>query len=185
MTARNPAVSAKQSARTRTKKGASSSRKPMRRKAGLWDERETVKRENASGDWQDIANPSPWYRYPRRMLAWRAAGYCLRELFGDLLGGVRDEFEMREIASVRRAAPAQDAAAVLPAMSAASPMSNKHHLSASGRAQRVPPSPPPEARRGLASMESMENIRQGQEVLLERLQVELKAATDEAEVDEC
>ncbi|KKZ89022.1 hypothetical protein [Rhizobium phaseoli] len=32
------------------------------------------------------------------MLAWRAAGYCLRELFGDVLGGIRDEFETREIA---------------------------------------------------------------------------------------
>jgi hypothetical protein len=32
------------------------------------------------------------------MLAWRAAGYCLRELFGDVLGGIRDEFEAREIA---------------------------------------------------------------------------------------
>ena len=30
------------------------------------------------------------------MLAWRAAGWCLRELFGDVLGGIRDEFEAQE-----------------------------------------------------------------------------------------
>ncbi|MGN7738271.1 hypothetical protein [Ensifer sp. 22564] len=34
------------------------------------------------------------------MLAWRAAGYCLRELFGDVLGGIRDEFEVHEIDEV-------------------------------------------------------------------------------------
>jgi hypothetical protein len=45
----------------------------------------------------DAANDAPWHRYPKRMLAWRAAGYCLRELFADVLGGISDEFEAREI----------------------------------------------------------------------------------------
>lgn len=47
--------------------------------------------------WKTSGN-TPWAKYPERMLAWRAAGYCLRELFGDVLGGIRDEFEAREIA---------------------------------------------------------------------------------------
>jgi hypothetical protein len=39
---------------------------------------------------------TPWAKYPQRMLAWRAAGWCLRELFGDVLGGIRDEFEAQD-----------------------------------------------------------------------------------------
>jgi hypothetical protein len=57
----------------------------------VWENRQKVIKKNQPND-------SPWYRYPKRMLAWRAAGYCLRELFGDVLGGIRDEYEEREIA---------------------------------------------------------------------------------------
>ena len=71
-------------------------------RARLWDDRATVKKqvwENGQKVWRDnVPNDAPWYRFPKRMLAWRAAGYCLRELFGDVLGGIRDEFEAREIA---------------------------------------------------------------------------------------
>lgn len=42
------------------------------------------------------AGQSPWAKYPQRMLAWRAAGWCLRELFGDVLGGIRDEYEAED-----------------------------------------------------------------------------------------
>lgn len=49
-----------------------------------------------AGLWQTGGN-SPWAKYPQRMLAWRAAGWCLRELFGDVLGGIRDEFEAEEM----------------------------------------------------------------------------------------
>lgn len=71
-------------------------------RAGLWDDRPLVRKqvwENNQKVWKDNQpNDATWYRYPQRMLAWRAAGYCLRELFGDVLGGIRDEFEEREIA---------------------------------------------------------------------------------------
>jgi hypothetical protein len=71
-------------------------------RAGLWQSEALVRKqvwENNQRVWRDgQPNDSPWYRYPQRMLAWRAAGYCLRELFGDVLGGIRDEFEAREIA---------------------------------------------------------------------------------------
>lgn len=49
-----------------------------------------------AGLWQ-TGGSSPWAKYPQRMLAWRAAGWCLRELFGDVLGGIRDEFEAEEM----------------------------------------------------------------------------------------
>jgi hypothetical protein len=68
-------------------------------RAGLWQTKAVVTKWNK---WdkknEEKPNDSPWYRFPQRMLAWRAAGYCLRELFGDVLGGIRDEFEVREIA---------------------------------------------------------------------------------------
>lgn len=73
-------------------------------RARLWDDRETVRKQvwdNGQKVWKnDVPNDAPWYRFPKRMLAWRAAGYCLRELFGDVLGGIRDEFEVREIDEV-------------------------------------------------------------------------------------
>lgn len=69
------------------------------RAAGLLDERPTIKRKGFDGQWKDVPNDAPWYRYRKRMQAWRAAGYCLRELFADVLGGITDEFEAHEIAS--------------------------------------------------------------------------------------
>lgn len=69
------------------------------RSAGLWDDRKTVKRKGYDGQFRDVVNDAPWHRYPKRMLPWRAAGYCLRELFADVLGGITDEFEAHEIAA--------------------------------------------------------------------------------------
>lgn len=56
-----------------------------------------------AGLWQSSGS-SPWAKYPQRMLAWRAAGWCLRELFGDVLGGIRDEFEAQEMVEVEHTA---------------------------------------------------------------------------------
>lgn len=69
--------------------------------AGLWSPAPLIRKEvwdNGKKIWKDNQpNDAPWHRFPKRMLAWRAAGYCLRELFGDVLGGIRDEYEEREI----------------------------------------------------------------------------------------
>lgn len=89
-------------------------------RAGLWDDRETVRKqvwENNQRVWKDgQPNDAPWYRYRERMIAWRAAGYCLRELFGDVLGGIRDEFEAREIDAdeMRDVTPRQPPAPPMP-----------------------------------------------------------------------
>lgn len=85
-------------------------------RAGLWSPDDRIRKEvweNGKKVWKDNqANDSPWHRFPQRMLAWRAAGYCLRELFGDVLGGIRDEFEEREIAEATfEEAPAHQQAA--------------------------------------------------------------------------
>jgi len=65
-------------------------------RAKLWETEARVTKQGKNGPYTKD-NDSPWYKYPQRMLAWRAAGWCLRELFGDVLGGIRDEFEAREV----------------------------------------------------------------------------------------
>lgn len=100
------------------------------KRAGLWDDKEfkraRVWRDKPDGRgreqvWaDDVPNDSVWHRYPKRMMLWRATGYCLRWLFADVLGGMLDEHEAREIegmiditpaaaASTSRAAPAFEA----------------------------------------------------------------------------
>jgi len=68
-------------------------------RAGLWTAAVVTKWNKFKSQNEQKPNDSPWYRYPKRMLAWRAAGYCLRELFADVLGGISDEFEAREVAA--------------------------------------------------------------------------------------
>ena len=94
-------------------------------RAKLWSDSPRVTKFKQGGGTYEKDNDSPWYRFPQRMLAWRAAGYCLRELFGDVLGGIRDEFEAREIAD------ADEMRDITPPAAAPSPPS--------------PPSPPPAA----------------------------------------
>lgn len=88
-------------------------------RAGLWSETPKVTKFKTGGGSYEKDNDSPWYRYPQRMLAWRAAGWCLRELFGDVLGGMRDEFEAQEMVEPERTAiappPPEDAIDVTPA----------------------------------------------------------------------
>jgi len=44
-----------------------------------------------------IGKPGPWSEYPKRMLRFRARGYVLRDLFGDVLKGLRTVEEARDI----------------------------------------------------------------------------------------
>ena len=79
------------------------------KRAALWDELETVTKEvweydEATGKrkpkMKPVRNDSPWHRYPRRMMMWRATGYCLRWLCADILGGIIDEQEARSIGNI-------------------------------------------------------------------------------------
>lgn len=44
-----------------------------------------------------VGKPGPWTEYPKRMLRFRARGYVLRDLFGDILKGLRTVEEARDI----------------------------------------------------------------------------------------
>lgn len=73
------------------------------KRAGLWQTEAVVEKWNKYEKKKEKGpNDSPWYRYPERMLGWRAAGFCLRELFGDVLGGITDDWEQREISAEPR-----------------------------------------------------------------------------------
>lgn len=74
--------------------------------AGLWDaepmrEREVWEYVQAERKRMPVKrllpNDTPWHRFPKRMMMWRATGYCLRWLFADVLGGMPDEYEARDI----------------------------------------------------------------------------------------
>lgn len=97
------------------------------KRAGLWDAAEFKRAKvwrNGKQDWyDDVPNDSAWHRYPRRMMLWRATGYCLRWLFADVLAGMVDEFEAREIEGFVDITPSQ-------------PQIRQQ--------QSMPPTPPPE-----------------------------------------
>lgn len=57
------------------------------KKAKLWDERPTVKKQ-WDGKWEDKPNDSPWFKYPDRMLAWRALGNCQKDGASDVTKGL-------------------------------------------------------------------------------------------------
>jgi len=141
-------------------------------RAKLWSDSPRVTKFKQGGGTYEKDNDSPWYRFPQRMLAWRAAGYCLRELFGDVLGGIRDEFEAREISD------ADDMRDITPAATRSSPPS--------------PPSPPPAA----ASVPTIEHAveHDGEDhadegefdagAFFEELETAMAGANDEATVEE-
>jgi hypothetical protein len=134
------------------------------KRAALWDDRPTVKKQDWNTKaWSDVPNEAPWFRYPQRMLAWRAAGYNLRELFADVLGGITDEFEAREIAG-------EDMRDITPRQPPKPP---------------APPAPPIEDAEVVDATDENQNgdaIDYGD--FFERLDASMAAATDEASVEE-
>lgn len=149
-------------------------------RARLWDERAVVRKqvwENGQKVWRDnVPNDAPWYRFPERMLAWRAAGYCLRELFGDVLGGIRDEYEAREIAD-------------LDEMRDVTPVSAAPAAAAAKSGPPKPPVPPkPPAPSAEKTIEATVNEDAGGEFILseflEHIETSLAGAKDEADVEE-
>lgn len=151
-------------------------------RAGLWDQSPTrrgkVWEDNKQVWRNDVPNDTPWFRYPQRMLAWRAAGYCLRELFADVLGGIQDEFEAREIEGEYRQQEATPMRDVSPSLSPPSPPAEE---------QEADPSQHPEdrARDGTASQESEgEGATLDYGAFFTSLQERLEQAGDEGDVED-
>lgn len=91
--------------------------------AGLWDaepmrEREVWEYDSTKGKRvptkKMMPNDTPWHRFPKRMMMWRATGYCLRWLFADVLGGMPDEYEARDIEGLIDITPAAPQQATRP-----------------------------------------------------------------------
>ncbi len=143
-------------------------------RAGLWATNPTVRRkvwENNQQVWKDVPNDTTWARYPQRMLAWRAAGYCLRELFGDVLGGIRDEFEAREIADL------DEMRVVSPPAAESKPTPPK---------PRKPPAPPSAKTIDVDAVTDQKQ-NEGEFALgdfLDQIEIALFGANDEADVEE-
>lgn len=68
------------------------------KRAGLWQDKAIVTKRKRDGGTYEAPNDSPWFRFPRRMIEWRAVGYCLRALFADILMGVIDGQEAIDLA---------------------------------------------------------------------------------------
>lgn len=75
------------------------------KRAGLWDDDAVVRRKMKydgwfqgrlykAGDWAELPNDSPWFKYPKRMMMYRARGFRFRDSFTDVLGGmhISEEF---------------------------------------------------------------------------------------------
>jgi hypothetical protein len=84
---------------------------------GLWDTREKVKRK-VNGEWTEVRNDAPWFRFKKRMLRMRCRGWLARDVASDVLKGMpifeeqadielnRDEYkEVRSPEPKRVAAP--------------------------------------------------------------------------------
>jgi len=65
-------------------------------RAGLWSTLPKIEKKNyQTGEFYEVDNTSPWFRYPKRMLQMRARGFALRDQFSDALLGLisREEVE--------------------------------------------------------------------------------------------
>ncbi len=76
------------------------------KRAGLWDERETVRRKKRNSDqWYDAKNDSPWFRYPDRMLQMRARAFACRDGAADAMMGIQVREEMEDVERMRDITP--------------------------------------------------------------------------------
>ncbi len=99
------------------------------KEAGLWDNRKTVRRQ-IKGEWREVDNDAPWFRYKKRMLKMRARGFALRDAFADILKGLRLREEVEDYAQGDDGVYRQTDAGTAPSAEDVSLM---------------PPAPPPEA----------------------------------------
>lgn len=76
------------------------------KRSRLWDERQTIKKQ-WDGKWEDKPNDSPWFRFPDRMLGYRALGFCSKDGASDVLRGlyIREEYDADNVIDVTPSKP--------------------------------------------------------------------------------
>ena len=90
------------------------------KRAGLWDDRPTIKRKDNTGVWQEEDNTNAWYCYQDRMLQMRARGFCAHDGAPDALHGlslreeIEEEEQERRPEESREIAPQEQADELLP-----------------------------------------------------------------------
>lgn len=75
-------------------------------RAGLWETEARVTRKSRGGGTYEKDNDSPWYKYPQRMLQMRARGWCLRDVYADVLKGMQVREEVADYPDMRDVTPA-------------------------------------------------------------------------------
>jgi len=78
------------------------------KRARLWDDRATVKKQ-WDGKWEDKPNDSPWFRFPERMLGWRALGWCQKDGASDVTKGLTIREDVEADVPMRDITPPTDA----------------------------------------------------------------------------
>jgi len=58
-------------------------------RAGLWQTEPVLTRYKKGGGSYEVKNDSPWYKYPKRMLMWRARGWAVRDGLSDQMYGLQ------------------------------------------------------------------------------------------------
>ncbi len=117
------------------------------KRARLWDTREKVSRRGKNGNYEAL-NDSPWFKYPKRMLKFRAR-WALRDGFADVLKGLhlREEVEDMEAAPATPAEPATVRRAPAP------PSETKPEATEVVTEEKAADDPPAEGRRAPAPPE--------------------------------
>lgn len=62
--------------------------------ARLWDDRPTIKKQ-WNGKWEEKPNDAAWFRFPDRMIGWRALGFAIKDGASDFTRGmeIREDVE--------------------------------------------------------------------------------------------
>lgn len=76
------------------------------KKARLWDERPTIKKQ-WDGKWEEKPNDSAWFRFPDRMLGFRALGFASKDGASDVLRGlyISEEYQANDVVDLTPAKP--------------------------------------------------------------------------------
>lgn len=130
--------------------------------------------------------PTPWQLYPERMLRFRARGFALRDLFADVLKGLRtvEEAEDMERLDVRPALPEPPAPPPMPAIPPPPPAPPETAQAPEPPPPPPPPPEPPKARSTRAYAEMAQPEPEPARDWLADFEADLSAATNAEGFDE-